>query len=173
MVLASLLAGAAASYCSDAASGEKPGSTGIPEPAGQAKAKTAADTASGGEDTSVQELATAGDRLTPKGALWRSALVPGWGQLRNGKHIKAVLFSAAAAGFAGAGISEARNLNRVEAAERQAVAGRRNTRLLLFVATATLSALDAYVDAHLADFGVSLAGSPDLPADLSLTWKFK
>ena len=31
------------------------------------------------------------------------------------------------------------------------------------------AALDAYVDAHLADFGVSLAGSPDL----SLTWRFQ
>ena len=89
--------------------------------------------------------------------------------MRNRRHIKAVLFSAAAAGFAGASISETRNLNRADASERQAAAGRRNTRLLLFVATATFAALDAYVDAHLADFGVSLAGSPDL----SLTWRFQ
>ena len=89
--------------------------------------------------------------------------------MRNRRHIKAVLFSAAAAGFAGASIAETRNLNRAAASERQAVAGRRNTRLLLFVATATFSALDAYVDAHLADFGVSLAGSPDF----SLTWRFQ
>ena len=112
---------------------------------------------------------TAKSRLTPKGALWRSALFPGWGQLRNGRHIKAALFSAAAAGFAGASISETRNLNRAEASERQAAAGRRNTRLLLFLVTATFSAIDAYVDAHLADFGVSLAGSPGI----SLNWRFQ
>ena len=169
LVLASLLTGTAAVYGSDAGTGGESGATGIPERAGPATAKTVLDTASAAKDTAIQELATPKVRLTPKEALWRSALVPGWGQLRNGRHIKAVLFSTVAAGFAGASISETRKLNRVEASERQAVAGRRNTRLLLFVATATFSALDAYVDAHLTDFGVSLAGSQDF----SLTWRFR
>ena len=165
----SLTGTGAAAYGSSAATGGESGPWHLLKPAGSNAAATAADTASAAEDTVTRELSTAKARLTPRGALWRSALVPGWGQWRNGRHIKAVLFSAAAAGFAGAGISETRNLNRALASERQAVAGRRNTRLLLFVATATFSALDAYVDAHLADFGVSLAGSPDL----SLTWRFQ
>lgn len=171
LVLACLLTGTAPAYGSDAPAGGESGAGDIPKRAGSATAETAPDTASAAEDRAIREPEKT--RLTPKGALWRSALVPGWGQFRNGRHIKAVLFSAAAAGFAGASISETRNLNRIEDSERQAVAGRRNTRLLLFVATATFSALDAYVDAHLADFGVSLAGGTDFPADLSLTWRFK
>ena len=131
---------------------------------------TAATTAG---DRANREPGTEKAKLTPRGALWRSALIPGWGQLRNGRYFKAVLFSGAAAAFAAASISETRNLGRVEASERQAAAGRRNTRLLLFMATATFSALDAYVDAHLADFGLSLSGSQDLAADLSLTWAFQ
>ena len=164
LVLASLLAGSATSASgSVAAIG---GKSGGPEVLIQTDTDTTA------ADTATRDLATAKARLTPKGALWRSALIPGWGQVRNGRYFKAVLFSAAAAGFAGASISETRNLDRAQASKRQAAAGRRNTRLLLFIATATISALDAYVDAHLADFGVSLAGSSDLPADFSLTWKF-
>ena len=170
LVLAlSLTATGAAAYGSSAAIGGGSGPWHLLKPAGSNATATTAGTASAAEDTTARELSTAKARLTPRGALWRSALVPGWGQLRNRRHIKAVLFSAAAAGFAGASISETRNLNRADASERQAAAGRRNTRLLLFVATATFAALDAYVDAHLADFGVSLAGSPDL----SLTWRFQ
>ena len=170
LVLAFSLTGAAAVSGSDAGTGGKPSAADIPKRTGPATQKTAADSSSAAKvDTSTREPSTAKVRLNPRGALWRSALVPGWGQLRNGRHLKAVLFSAAAAGFAGAGISETRNLNRAEASERQAAAGRRNTRLLLLIATATFSALDAYVDAHLADFGVSLAGS----RDLSLTWRFR
>lgn len=169
LVLAFSLTGAAAVFASDAGTGGESGAADIPKRTGPAAEKTAADTSSAAKDTSTREPSPAKVRLTPKGALWRSALVPGWGQLRNGRHFKAVLFAAAGGGFAGAGISETRNLNRADASERQAAAGRRNTRLLLLIATATFSALDAYVDAHLADFGVSLAGSQDL----SLTWRFR
>ncbi len=170
LVLISLLtAGATAASGAVAATYGESGAAEVLKRADPDTAATAAATA----DTANREHATAKTRLTPKEALWRSALIPGWGQLRNGRYFKAVLFSAAAAGFAGAGISETRNLDRAEVAERQAAAGRRNTRLLLFIATATFSALDAYVDAHLADFGLSLAGSSDLPADFSLIWKFQ
>ncbi len=168
LVLASLLtAGATATSDAVAAPG---GESGAAELLKRADSDTAAAAAA---NSTNRELSRAKARLTPKGALWRSALIPGWGQLHNGGYFKAVLFSAAAAGFAGASISETRNLDRAEASERQAAAGRRNTRLLLFIATATFSALDAYVDAHLADFGLSFAGSSDLPADLSLIWKFQ
>ena len=170
LVLISLLtAGATAASGAVAATYGESGAAEVLKRADPDTAATAAATA----DTVNREHATAKTRLSPKEALWRSALIPGWGQLRNGRYFKAVLFSAAAAGFAGAGISETRNLDRTEVAERQDAAGRRNTRLLLFIATATFSALDAYVDAHLADFGLSLAGSSDLPADLSLIWKFQ
>lgn len=98
--------------------------------------------------------------LTPRGALLRSALLPGWGQYANGRPFKALLFSAAAAGFLGKAIAEARGLDRAEAAghsdrELQDRAARRNTWVLGLLATSTLAGLDAYVDAQLAGFAVA------------------
>ena len=92
--------------------------------------------------------------LTPRGALLRSAILPGWGQLRNGKHAKAVLFAGAAGGFLTAAILDLRAVRRaVTPKEEEDLAARRNTRFLYFFMAATLSALDAFVDTHLADFG--------------------
>ena len=169
LVLGFLLTSATLVFGTAANTGGQSGTADLSEPATPDTAASAAAAA----DTANRELVPAKARLTPKGALWRSALVPGWGQLRNRRYFKAVLFSGAAAAFAAAGISETRNLGSVEDQDRQAAAGRRNTRLLLFIATATFSALDAYVDAHLADFGLSLGGGPDLAPDLSLTWKLR
>ena len=119
----------------------------------------------------------------PRTALIRSALVPGWGQLDNGHSLKAALFAGAAVGFLTAVVVERDNLNRTDTQigdVRDVLAGvvsaggddpllrariahlenqfedqaaRRNTRLLYLFTTATLAAVDAYVDAHLADFG--------------------
>ena len=169
LVLGFLLTSATLGFDAAATTGGQSGTGDISKPAPPDTTVSAAAAA----DTANRELVPAKARLTPKGALWRSALVPGWGQLRNGRYIKAVLFSSSAVAFAGASVSETRNLGSVEGQDRQAAAGRRNTRLLLFIATATFSALDAYVDAHLADFGLSLGNRLDLAPDLSLTWKLK
>lgn len=94
------------------------------------------------------------DTLSPRGALLRSGILPGWGQLRNGKPVKAVLFAGAAGGFLVASIGDVRALRRADTTEQKEVrAARRNTRFLYFFIATTLSALDAFVDAHLADFG--------------------
>ena len=119
----------------------------------------------------------------PRTALIRSAAVPGWGQYRNGHPLKAVLFGGTAIGFLAAALVERDNLSRTNREIRDARTGlamlaaagaddtqlrasmvqlegqfedqaaRRNTRLLYLFTTATLAAVDAYVDAHLADFG--------------------
>ena len=124
-----------------------------------------------------------GTGQSPRAALIRSALVPGWGQLNNGHALKAVLFGGTAVGFLAAMLVERDNLNHTNMEigdARTALAGlvaageddpqlrtriaqlegefenqaaRRNTRLLYLFTTATLAAVDAYVDAHLADFG--------------------
>ena len=107
--------------------------------------------------------------LTPRGALLRSAVLPGWGQTRNGHYTKAALFSTAAVGFLVASAVETRNLGEANKTEHETVAGRRNTCLLLFFTTVTFAALDAYVDTHLANVGVSASTRIDRRrTDLSL-----
>jgi len=107
----------------------------------------------------------------PRSALIRSAVLPGWGQYYNQRPLKAVFFAGTATGLLSTVIAEQRDLNqlsekladlrredpssaRIDALERasQDQAGKRNTRLLYLVLAVTFSALDAYVDAHLADF---------------------
>ena len=106
---------------------------------------------------------------TPRGALLRSAVLPGWGQYANHRPLKALIFSAAAAGFSGAVIAESRALSRArDPEEYQDRAARRNTRVLLLLATTTFAALDAYVDAHLADFDA--APNLELAADRATLW---
>jgi hypothetical protein len=96
---------------------------------------------------------------TPRGALLRSAIVPGWGQHYNKRPFKALFFATAAAGFLGTALIESRSLNQANTdKEHQDRAARRNTRVLLLIATSTFAALDAFVDAHLADLEVE----PDL-----------
>jgi hypothetical protein len=88
----------------------------------------------------------------PRAALWRSLALPGWGQVYNGKAVKAVLFGTAAVGVWGVAIVENRRVGQAgDAQQRQDRAARRNTRFLFVFVTYTVAALDAYIDAHLAD----------------------
>jgi len=111
----------------------------------------------------------------PRSALVRSALVPGWGQYYNGRPFKALFFSALSSASLAAVVIEERQLgqlsdqlDRLQASggspnliadqERrfQNQAGKRNTRLLYFALSVAGAAIDAYVDAHLADFGTTV-----------------
>ncbi len=97
---------------------------------------------------------------TPRGVLLRSLVLPGWGQWANGRPFKALVFGGAAAGFLGKAAVEQRDLGRAadqgrDDEELQDRAARRNTWVLCLLATSTLAGLDAYVDAHLADFEVA------------------
>ena len=142
-------------------------------------------TTSDSTTTGAVTVAPASARQPPRTALIRSALLPGWGQYRNESPLKAVLFGAAAAGFLAAVFVEHDNLGQTDVqlhdarsgladvvaaggddtqlraritrleGEYEDLAARRNTRLLYFFTTAALAAVDAYVDAHLADFGSS------------------
>lgn len=108
---------------------------------------------------------------SPRGALLRSILLPGWGQLYVGKPVKAAFFGATTAGLLGWVVAEQRDLAqlvdqldelrtqdpaspRIPALEaaHQDQAARRNTRILFLALATTFAALDAYVDAHLAGF---------------------
>ena len=97
----------------------------------------------------------------PRKALIRSLLLPGWGQYANGRPFKALGFGAAAAVLAGRVVAQQRSLSRAtdrgaSDLELQDLAAGRNTRVLLLLANATLAGIDAYVDAQLAGFDVSV-----------------
>ncbi len=93
-----------------------------------------------------------------------------------GRPVKAVLFFGAGAGWLSAAIVEGARVNEADSAlERQDRAARRNTRMLYYVLSATLAGLDAYVDAHLADFDIDagpVGAGPISSAGAHLTIRF-
>ena len=89
------------------------------------------------------------------GALLRSAVLPGWGQFYNSRPVKGLLFGAASATALTSVVVEHRRIRSAPTPEEhQDRTARRNSRLLYFALSVALAAIDAYVDAHLADFGV-------------------
>lgn len=127
------------------------------------------------DSTALAELALARERRSPTGALWRSFAVPGWGQIYNGKPWKAGVIIAAEAGTLAMAVdnylTSRRYLREARATEdpkiRYEKLSRREDYIVetefwgwLCVGVLAYSMMDAYVDAHLADWDVS-----DLPAD--------
>ncbi len=107
-------------------------------------------------------------KINPSGALYRSLIIPGWGQFHNKRYIKAAVF-AGLEGYLANGIytfwrdSDRHKKNFQSAWENpeyqaaefskfQKSRDRRNLRLWLITATILYSMFDAYVDAQLADF---------------------
>jgi hypothetical protein len=121
-------------------------------------------------NTETGQIDTAASGPQPRSALWRSALLPGWGQVYNGKIVKAVFFGGATVGLSIVALNAARQVSRAPTPEiHQERAARRNTRILYVALASTLAALDAYVDAHLADLEVvPLAGVTGLSLRVSL-----
>ncbi len=127
------------------------------------------------DSVALAELALARKKRSPTGALWRSFAVPGWGQFYNGEYLKAGGIIAAQAGTLYMAVDNylvARRYKReareapTEELKREKLA-KHNEYIVetefwgwLFVGILTFSMMDAYVDAHLADWDVS-----DLPAD--------
>ena len=93
------------------------------------------------------------------GALLRSAVLPGWGQFYNGRPVKGLLFGAASAtALTSVAVEHRRISSAPTPEEHQDRTARRNSRLLYFALSVALAAIDAYVDAHLADFGAVRSG---------------
>ena len=89
-------------------------------------------------------------------AMLHSLLIPGWGQLDNGRRKKAAFFFAAEMFFIGGYIYE-NSLARksgLSARERDAYRTDRNNFVIYWFLTKILDITDAYVDAQLADFNV-------------------
>ena len=112
-------------------------------------------------------LAVDRHKSSPTGALLRSALIPGWGQLYNGKYIKAGIFAVGEGYLIWHICRDWRDANRHESnfksstdPQYQALEfdqfkkaeDRRNIKIWILALTVFYSMFDAYVDAHLADF---------------------
>ena len=108
--------------------------------------------------TEVEADSTRTDSLpSAHGALLRSAVLPGWGQFYNDRPVKGLFFGAASATALTAVAIEHRRIRSAPTPEEhQDRTARRNGRLLYFALSVALAAIDAYVDAHLADFGAGL-----------------
>lgn len=96
---------------------------------------------------------------SPTGAMIRSLIIPGWGQLYNKKYVKAILAFSAEIGL----ITNSIYLNQKYIAsntelEREFYINNRNLSNWWLVGVILFSMADALVDAHLSDFDES----PDL-----------
>lgn len=130
------------------------GSAAWAQPGLATEAAAVADSAAVKEARAPADPPAAPIPLTPRQVLLRSAVVPGWGQVANGHPIKGLLFAGTTAGFLAAAVIEWGRIGETnDPATQEWRAARRNTRLLYFFTSLTAAALDAFVDAHLADFG--------------------
>ncbi len=106
------------------------------------------------EADSTRTVQSAATLPSAHGALLRSAVLPGWGQFYNGRPVKGLFFGAASATALTSVVVEHRRIRSAPTPEEhQDRTARRNSRLLYFALSVALAAIDAYVDAHLADFG--------------------
>lgn len=93
---------------------------------------------------------------SPKGAMIRSIIFPGWGQWYNGKKFKAVLVFFTEAGIIGTSIYwNNRAKKAVDKLNHDLYIDYRNQAYWFLGGAILLSMADAYVDAHLAGFDVS------------------
>ena len=95
--------------------------------------------------------------VNPNTAMWHSLALPGWGQLDNGRRWKAALMITAELVCIGGIAYESHRLSENGLTEfgREAIRTDRNTFILYLMLAKVVSMMDAYVDAHLADFNVS------------------
>lgn len=95
-------------------------------------------------------------RVNPSTAMYHSLAFPGWGQMNNGKKKKAALFFVAEVTCITGYIymSDRVRHDDVTDWERANLRTDRNTFVMYWLGAKVLGLVDAYVDAHLADFDV-------------------
>jgi len=114
--------------------------------------------------------------VSPMGAFWRSLLLPGWGQAKTGRRTAAAIFLGFEGVALGMTLTTTSQLNQMEATGSGSVGAKSQQRedwLVLLGFNHLLSAMEAYVSAHLWDFpgdlsvqaapGGGVAGSVSLP----------
>lgn len=102
---------------------------------------------------------------SPRGALIRSAIIPGWGQLYTKHYLKSTGFFAAHTYFAYRFYKKHQTIDDIDdETKKNRAEYNRNTWAWRYLAAYVLCITDAYVDAHLAGFpeddGLSLNMTP-------------
>lgn len=90
-------------------------------------------------------------KRNPSAAMLRSLIVPGWGQLYNGRHLHAALIFGAEAGLVAAAVSWDRQAKATTGDDQFFNRDYRNITIGWLAGTVVLSAADAYVEARLSD----------------------
>jgi len=95
-------------------------------------------------------------KINPSTAMYHSLCIPGWGQINNGKKKKAVLFFAAELSFIGGYLYNNYRIRHHPMSDwdRDNLRTDRNTFIIYWMVAKVLGIVDAYVDAHLANFDV-------------------
>jgi hypothetical protein len=103
-----------------------------------------------------------GKLVQPKTAMYHSMLLPGWGQLDNGRRNKAYLFIAAELAFLGGALYEQYRLgdDGLTRFEKDVTRTDRNTFLMYWFGARVFGLIDAYVDAQLKGFNTSDIAPP-------------
>lgn len=99
----------------------------------------------------------------PGGALWRSLLVPGWGQAKLGRGIAAGIFIAVEGVSLGMVLKTNSELQYTSATDSAGVDNKTQERedwLVIMAVNHLISGLEAYISAHLWDFPGDLALKP-------------
>ncbi len=115
-------------------------------------------------------------RVSPLGSLWRSMLVPGWGQARLGRTLTAAVFvttEGICLGMTLKAEQERRWLRSIDDPRGESKAKEAQDWLVLLVFNHLISGLEAFAAAHLAgfpgDLGLQVAPSPTgLHAEVTL-----
>ncbi len=102
--------------------------------------------------------------VPPKTALYHSMALPGWGQLDNGKKLKAAVLIAAELFFVGGALYEQYLLGGDDLTrfERDQIRTNRNSFIIYWLGARVYGMVDAYVDAQLRGFNVRDIAPPGL-----------
>jgi hypothetical protein len=100
-------------------------------------------------------------RTKPSSVLWRSLLLPGWGQAKGGHKLTAAFFFATEALTLGMSLKKNSELKHLRSINADSVAIDDKTKaredwLVLMAVNHVLAGLEAYISAHLSDFPAEL-----------------
>jgi len=128
----------------------------IPDTAGAGPRVQAADTLAAGHKTKQPFFSS------PTGVMFRSLVVPGWGQATNHAWVKAALVAGGETVLIASLIQDTNKLKDLEATDPQygVIYDHRQRNAWWLGGLVFLSMVDAYVDAHLKGFDVQLGPEP-------------
>jgi len=117
---------------------------------------TVADTGAVGLQISGESVVVPPVKKSPKGAMIRSLILPGWGQFYNGKWFKGIVIGGTEIGLViDAVIQNQMAVRAADQLEREFYQENRSLAIWWLGAAILYSITDAFVDAHLYDFDAS------------------